>query len=111
VQERLAGEVARPDGTRVAGPDVRWIGRRHGPRQDRRWAKSWSPEQIAGRLAMDFPDYESMRISHEAIYQALYVQGRGTLHRELVSCMRTGRCISREAEAGGVARSSSRPTS
>jgi len=93
VQERLAGEVARPDGTRVAGPDVRWIGRRHGPRQDRRWAKSWSPEQIAGRLAMDFPDDESMRISHEAIYQALYVQGRGGLRRELTACLRTGRAL------------------
>ena len=66
-QDRLAGEVVRPDGTSVAGPDVRWIGRRHGRRQDRRWARAWSPEQIARRIRVDYPDDESMRISHEAI--------------------------------------------
>src|SRR5438093_5535064 len=93
VQERLAGAITRPDGELVPGPDVRWIGRRHGRRQDRRWAKSWSPEQIANRLRIDFPDDDSMRISHEAIYQALYVQGRGALKRELVACLRTGRAL------------------
>ena len=41
--------------------------------------RAWSPEQISNRLRLDFPDDESMRISHEAIYQALYVQGRGAL--------------------------------
>jgi IS30 family transposase len=93
VQDRLAGTVNRPDGTAVPGPDVRWIGRRHGRRQDRRWATAWSPEQIANRLPLDFPDDESMRISHEAIYQALYVQGRGALRRELSACLRTGRAL------------------
>jgi IS30 family transposase len=93
VQDRLAGTVKRPDGTAVSGPDVRWIGRRHGRRQDRRWATAWSPEQIANRLPLDFPDDESMRISHEAIYQALYVQGRGGLRRELTACLRTGRAM------------------
>jgi IS30 family transposase len=93
VQERLAGAIARPNGERVPGPDVRWIGRRHGRRQDRRWAKAWSPEQIANRLRIDFPDDDSMRISHEAIYQALYVQGRGALKRELVASLRTGRAL------------------
>jgi len=93
VQDRLAGRVTGPDGVTVAGPAVRWIGRRHGRRQDRRWARSWSPEQIAGRLPVDFPDDESMRISHEAIYQALYVQSRGALRRELVACLRTGRAL------------------
>ncbi len=77
----------------MSGPDVRFVGRRHGRRQDRRWAKSWSPEQISNRLRLDFPDDESMRISHEAIYQALYVQGRGALKRELVACLRTGRAL------------------
>jgi hypothetical protein len=85
VQERLAGEVRRPNGIAVSGPRVRWIGRRHGRRTDRRWAHSWSPEQIANRLPVDFPDDGSMRISHEAIYQALYVQGRGALRRELTA--------------------------
>lgn len=93
VQDRLAGIITAADGTGVPGPDVRWIGRRHGRRQDRRWATSWSPEQIANRLRVDFPEDESMRISHEAIYQALYVQGRGALRRELVACLRTGRAL------------------
>ena len=83
VQERLAGTITVANGATV-GPDVNWNGRRHGRRQDRRWATSWSPEQISERLRLDFPDDESMRISHEAIYQALFVQGRGALRRELV---------------------------
>lgn len=49
--------------------------------------------EIARRLPVDFPDDESMRVSHGAIYQALYVQGRGALKRELVSCLRTGRAL------------------
>jgi IS30 family transposase len=93
VQDRLSGVVQRPDGTAVAGPAVQWIGRRHGPRKDRRWGKSWSPEQISNRLRLDFPDDESMRVSHEAIYQSLYVQGRGALRRELTACLRTGRAL------------------
>ncbi|HEY5334792.1 MAG TPA: IS30 family transposase [Mycobacteriales bacterium] len=93
VQERLSGAVERPAGEAVHGPTVRWIGRRHGPRKDRRWAKSWSPEQISNRLRLYFPDDESMRISHEAIYQSLYVQGRGALRRELTACLRTGRAL------------------
>jgi IS30 family transposase len=93
VQERLAGAVTKVDGLPLAGPAVRWIGRRHGRRQDRRWAASWSPEQIAHRLQLDFPDDPSMRISHEAIYQALFVQGRGALRRELTACLRTGRAL------------------
>ncbi len=93
VQDRLAGMITRPDGDAVPGPQVRWIGRRHGRRQDRRWATAWSPEQIANRLTVDFPDDASMRISHEAIYQALYVQGRGALRRDLSACLRTGRAL------------------
>jgi IS30 family transposase len=92
VQDRLAGEVQRPDGS-VAGPQVGWRGRRQGPRNDRRWGQCWSPAQIAGRLRVDFPDDESMRVSHEAIYQSLYVQGRGALRRELTACLRTGRAL------------------
>jgi IS30 family transposase len=80
------------DRIRISDPRG-FIGRRHGRRADRRWAKSWSPEQISHRLRIDFPDDASMRISHEAIYQALYVQGRGALRRELVTCLRTGRAL------------------
>ena len=93
VSDRLSGQISRPDGELVPGPDVRFVGRRHGRRADRRWAKSWSPEQISNRLRVDFPHDETMRISHEAIYQALYVQGRGALRRELVACLRTGRAL------------------
>jgi len=93
VQDRLAGVIVAPEGATVAGPQVRWIGRRRGRRRARRWASSWSPEQIAHRLRADFPDDASMRISHEAIYQALYVQGRGALRRELSACLRTGRAL------------------
>jgi IS30 family transposase len=94
VQERLSGQVRRPDGTPVPGPvTARWKGRNKPRRQDRRWATAWSPEQISHRLQVDFPDDESMRISHEAIYQALYVQSRGALKRELIACLRTGRAL------------------
>ena len=61
--------------------------------QDRRWARAWSPSRSRHRLSVDFPDDEAMRISHEAIYQALYVQGRGALRRELTACLRTGRAL------------------
>jgi len=94
VRDRLAGTIRAPDGTVVPGPVApAWKGRNKARRQDRRWASSWSPEQIANRLPIDFPDDESMRISHEAIYQALYIQGRGALQRELVACLRTGRAL------------------
>jgi IS30 family transposase len=94
VQERLSGQVCRPDGTPVTGPPAsQWKGRNKPHRGDRRWVRAWSPEQIANRLAVDFPDDESMRISHEAIYQALYVESRGALKRELVACLRTGRAL------------------
>ena len=93
VEERLAGGIVAPSGARVLGPAVPWKGRRHGPRKDRRWARAWSPEQIARRLPVDFPDDKTMRISHEAIYQALFVQSRGALRRELTACLRTGRVL------------------
>lgn len=93
VEDRLAGVVVAPSGAPIPGPAVPWKGRRHGPRKDRRWARSWSPEQIARRLPIDFPDDKTMRISHEAIYQALFVQGRGALRRELTACLRTGRVL------------------
>ncbi|MER6409500.1 IS30 family transposase [Streptomyces viridosporus] len=94
VQDRLAGQIQLPDGTLAVGPQTpRWKGRNKPRRQDRQWATSWSPDQISHRLRADFPDDDSMRISHEAIYQALYIQGRGALKRELVACLRTGRAL------------------
>ena len=93
VQERLSGAVRAPGGRAVGPPGPKWKGRNKPHRGDRRWVQGWSPEQIASRLRVDFPDDASMRISHEAIYQALYVQGRGALKRELVACLRTGRAL------------------
>ncbi len=93
VQDRLAGAVVDAQGRSISGPDVPWKGRRHGRRADRRWGTCWSPEQISRRLRIDFPDDQAMRVSHEAIYQALYIQGRGALRRELSACLRTGRAL------------------
>lgn len=55
--------------------------------------KKFSPEQIAGELARTYPDRPEMQVSHETIYKALYVQGRGELRRELTKCLRTGRAL------------------
>jgi len=93
VQERLSGAVRCADGRAVGPPGPKWIGKNKPRRGDRRWVQAWSPEQIARRLRVDFPDDQSMRISHEAIYQALYVQSRGALKRELVAYLRTGRAL------------------
>ena len=93
VQDRLAGSVVAPGGVAIPGPAVPWKGRRHGRRQNRRWAMAWSPQQIAERLRLDYPNDTAIRVSYEAIYQALYVQGRGALKRELTACLRTGRAL------------------
>lgn len=94
VQDHLEGKVRDAGGREVAGPRQAPFQGRNKPRQgDRKWVNGWSPEQIANRLHVDFPDDKSMRISHEAIYQALYMQGRGALKRELVHCLRTGRAL------------------
>ena len=64
---------------RLAGKVAEWL---------EQW---WSPEQIAQRLRIEFPDDPMMRVSHETIYQSLFVEGRGQLRRELSRCLRTGR--------------------
>ena len=67
VEDRLAGRIARADGTEVPGPQVAWTKRRSVRRQHRRRRQAWSPEQISARLEVDFPEDEAMRISPEAI--------------------------------------------
>lgn len=94
VQDRLEGGIRDAQGREIARPQqAAFIGRNKPHRGDRRWVNGWSPEQIANRLQVDFPDDQSMRISHEAIYQTLYIQGRGALKRELVSYLRMGRAL------------------
>ena len=60
----------------------------------------WSPQQIAARLRIECGGDPMMRVSHETIYQALYVQGRGELRRELARCLRTGRAKRRRRHRG-----------
>ena len=94
MQDKLSGIVRGADGRVVAGPaGPQWKGRNKPHRGDRAWVSAWSPEQISNRLKIEFPDDESMRISHEAIYQALYVEARGGLERALVGCLRRGRAL------------------
>ena len=61
-----------------------------------------SPEQIAGRLKIDFPDDLEMRVSAETIYQSLYVQARGGLKRELTKYLRTGRAMRKPRRREGA---------
>ena len=82
---RRADERARRPKTprladgRLAGQVTQWL---------KQW---WSPEEISRRLRIEFPDDPMMWVSHETIYQSLFVQGRGELRRELTRCLRTGR--------------------
>ena len=93
VQTRLSGQLQRPDGSTAAGPTTTWKGLNKPHRGDRRWAQAWSPQQIARRLVIDFPDDADMRISHETIYHALYIESHGTFMRVLVAFLRTGRAL------------------
>jgi transposase, IS30 family len=69
-----------------------------------RLKENWSPEQISVMLRRQFPGRPEMRVSHETIYQAIYVQGRGALRRELAACLRTGRALRRPRRPGGERR-------
>jgi transposase, IS30 family len=64
-------------------------------------AKRYSPEQIAGRLTVEFPDRPEMQVSSETIYQSLYVQSRGALKRDLTRCWRTGRAVRKPCRKPG----------
>jgi IS30 family transposase len=71
---------------------------------ERRLGQGHSPEQITGRLVQDFPDEPEMRVSHETIYQSLYVQTRGALRRELTQRLRTGRTLRKPHRASAERR-------
>jgi IS30 family transposase len=69
-----------------------------------RLTERWSPEQIAATLKQEYPTRPEMWVSHETIYQSLYVQGRGALRRELAACLRTGRALRRPRRRPGERR-------
>ena len=68
------------------------------------WRSKWSPEEISARLGLEFPGRAEMRVSHETIYQSLYVQGRGALRRELAASLRTGRALRKPRRTDGERR-------
>src|SRR3984957_10943879 len=61
--------------------------------------QDWSPQQISGWLKMEYPNDESLRVSHETIYRSLFIQARGALKQELVRHLRSQRRIRRSRHA------------
>jgi transposase, IS30 family len=97
-QARAEARARRPKEAKLAGSDELrcWV--------QGKLRKRWSPEQVSRRLAAEFPDRPEMRVSHETIYQSLYVQGRGALRRELAASLRTGRALRRPRRTDGERR-------
>ncbi len=87
-QRRAQARRPRPKESKLAASPVLRARVQHCLRE-----LKWSPEQIRADLARQHPDDPSMNVSHESIYQALYLQGRGELRRELTRCLRTGRAV------------------
>jgi IS30 family transposase len=91
--QRAREQARRPKSCKLARPEL--------AAQVTSWlAGWWSPQQIAARLRTEFPGDPMMHVSHDTIYQALYVQGRGELRRELARCLRTGRAKRRPRGRG-----------
>src|SRR5216683_2670216 len=97
-QAQARARARRPKTAKLAGnPVLRG--------QVQAWLEQrWSPEQISAMLEREFPGRPEMRVSHETICQAIYVQGRGALRRELAACLRTGRALRRPRRKGGERR-------
>lgn len=91
---RADGRAARPKKAKLA------TNRRLHDEVQARLNERLSPKQISVELVQDFPDDLEMRVSHETIYQAIYVQGRGALRRELALCLRTGRALRKPQRKG-----------
>jgi IS30 family transposase len=83
----------RPKAAKLAGNEVLRA------RVQAKLARRWSPEQVSAWLKAEFAGDPEMQVSHETIYQAIYVQGRGALRRELAACLRTGRALRRPRRA------------
>jgi len=85
---RAEASSRRPKPAKLAHPPL--------VRQVTTWLERlWSPQEISERLRLDYPDDPMMQVSHETIYQSLFVQGRGELRRELARCLRSGRTARR----------------
>jgi transposase, IS30 family len=97
-QGQAQWRAARPKTAKLAGNAVlrAWV--------QGKLAERWSPEQISVMLVREFPDDPGMRVSHETIYQSIYVQGRGALRRELAVCLRTGRAVRKPRRKEGERR-------
>ena len=94
---RAEASSRRPKPAKLALPPL--------ARQVTTWLESlWSPQEIAERLRLDFGDDPMMQVSHETIYQSLFVQGRGELRRELARCLRSGRTARRHQGRQQVSR-------
>jgi IS30 family transposase len=93
-QERARRRASRPTTAKlVKNPVLREL-------VQAKLMKKLSPEQISRQLRKQFPDDAEMQVSHETIYQSIYVQGRGALRRELAVCLRTGRAMRRPHRKG-----------
>ena len=91
--QRAREQARRPKTPKLACPEL--------AAQVTGWLQEWwSPVRIAARLRIEYPHDPMMRVSHETIYQALYVQGRGELRRELARCLRSGRAKRRTRGRG-----------
>src|SRR6266700_5772165 len=97
-QGQAQWRAARPKTAKLAGNAVlrAWV--------QEKLEQRWSPEQISVMLKREFPGDAEMRVSHETIYQAIYVQGRGALRRELAACLRTGRALRKPRRREGERR-------
>jgi IS30 family transposase len=97
-QGQAQHRAARPKPAKLAGNDElrEWV--------QARLKEKWSPEQVSVMLRREFPDRSEMRVSHETIYQAVYVQGRGALRRELAASLRTGRALRKPRRKDGERR-------
>ncbi len=91
VQDKLNGDIVTANGEIIDPEGPAWDGKNKPHRGDREWVTAWSPQQIANRLPVDFPDDPTTRISYEAIYQALYIESRGGLDRKQSWHLRRGR--------------------
>jgi transposase, IS30 family len=97
-QAQAEFRAARPKAAKLAGnSELRgWV--------QHKLKQNWSPEQVSVTLEAEFPDRPEMRVSHETIYQSVYVQGRGALRRELATRLRTGRALRKPRRQEGERR-------